>query len=64
MSSNQTIRDRLLAEAMAEADRFISRAHAALNEEDRDPNRSFATAAAKRASLDLTMALAKWRQAR
>jgi hypothetical protein len=61
---NDTVRMRLLADAMGESDRFINRAHAALNEEDRDPNRSFATAAAKRASLDLTMALAKWRQAR
>lgn len=64
MSSNRTIRDRLLAQAMAEADRFINRAHAALNEEDRDPYYSPATAAAKRASLDLTMALAKWRKAK
>lgn len=54
----------LLAEAMSEADRFVRRAYAALHEENHDPCHSPATAAAKRASLDLTMALAKWRKAK
>ena len=57
-------RMRLLAEAMAECDRFIARAHAALHEKDADPFYSQERAAAKRASLDLSRALAKWRQAR
>ena len=54
----------LLAEAVAEANRFIKRANAALHEKNADPFYSRERSAAKRASLDLSRALATWRQAR
>jgi hypothetical protein len=57
-------RTKALQEAVSEARRFIQKATEALASDVQEPWPCWKRAAAKRASLDLTRALAKWRQAR
>lgn len=55
-------RSKALSEAVFEAERFVKRAKEALRDNYGDAYYSISRASARRSSLDLSRALAKWRQ--